>query len=115
MLHDRLGLSERRACRIGGQHRSTQRRESDVAPDHRALRAELRSISRRRPQWGYRRAHQLLLERGWRLNRKRTQRLCREEGVRVPVRRRNRQRLGESTVPAERLRTERPDHVWAID
>jgi putative transposase len=115
MLQARLGISERRACRYVGQHCSTQRHESDVAPDDAALRAELRRISRRRPRWGYRRAHQLLLDEGWRLNRKRTQRLWREEGLRVPQRRRKRQRLGDSTVPAERLRAEAPDHVWAID
>ncbi len=33
----------------------------------------------------------------------------------MPQKRRKRQRLGESTVPAQRLRAERPDHVWAID
>jgi putative transposase len=115
MLQDRLGISERRACRIVGQHRSTQRHESDLAPDDQALRSQLRSISRKRPRWGYRRAHQLLLEQGWQINRKRTQRLWREEGLRVPRRRRKRQRLGDSTVPADRLRAERPDHVWAID
>jgi putative transposase len=115
MLQDRLGISERRACRIVGQHRSTQRHEPEVGPDDAALRAELRRISRRRPRWGYRRAHQLLLEDGWQINRKRTQRLWREEGLRVPRRRRKRQRVGDSTVPAERLRAERPDHVWALD
>ena len=115
MLQDRLGLSERRACRIVGQHRSTQRHRAGVASDDQALRGELREISGKRPRWGYRRAHQLLLEQGWRLNRKRTQRLWREEGLRVPQRRRKRQRLGDSTVPAERLRAEAPDHVWALD
>jgi len=115
MLQDRLGLSERRACRYVGQHRSTQRHESLVAGDDQALRAELRRISRRRPRWGYRRAHQLLLDEGWELNRKRTQRLWREEGLRVPQRRRKRQRLGASTVPADRLRAQARDHVWAID
>ena len=115
MLQDRLGLSERRACRYVGQHRSTQRHVAPVAVDEQALRAELRRISRRRPRWGYRRAHQLLLDEGWQLNRKRTQRLWREEGLRVPQRRRKRQRLGTSTVPAERLRAEAPDHVWALD
>jgi putative transposase len=49
------------------------------------------------------------------LNRKRTQRLWREEGLRVPQRRRKRQRLGESTVPASRLRAVRADQVWALD
>jgi transposase InsO family protein len=86
-----------------------------VAGDDQALRSELRRISRRRPRWGYRRAHQLLLDEGWDLNRKRTQRLWREEGLRVPQKRRKRQRLGVSTVPADRLRAERLDHVWAID
>ena len=115
MIQDRFGISERRACRIAGQHRSTQRHEPVLAGDDAALRAELRRISRRRPRWGYRRAHQLLLDEGWEINRKRTQRLWREEGLRVPQKRRKRQRLGESTVPAERLRAEAPDHVWAID
>jgi putative transposase len=114
-LRDRLGMSERRACRLAGQHRSTQRHEPVVAKDDAALRAELRRISRERPRWGYRRAHQLLLDDGWELNIKRTRRVWREEGLRVPRKRRKRQRLGESTVPASRLRAERPDHVWAID
>ena len=39
MLQDRLGLSERRACRYVGQHRSTQRHEPLVAGDDAALRA----------------------------------------------------------------------------
>jgi putative transposase len=115
MPQDRLGVSERRACRIVGQRRSTQRHELVVAGEDQALRAELCRISRRRPRCGYRRAHQLLLDGGWELNRKRTQRLWREEGLRVPQRRRNRQRLGISTVPAERLRAQAPDQVWAID
>jgi putative transposase len=49
------------------------------------------------------------------VNRKKIQRLWREEGLRVPQRKRKRQRLGESTVPAKRLRAERPNHVWALD
>jgi len=115
MLQDRLGFSERRACRLAGQYRSTQRYEPQIASDDQALRRALRRISGQRPRWGYRRAHQLLLEQGWSVNRKRTQRLWREEGLRVPQRRRKRQRLGESTVPAQRLRAQEPDEVWALD
>jgi putative transposase len=115
MLQDRFGLSERRACRYVGQHRSTQRREPCIAADDGALRGRLREISRERPRWGYRRAHATLRGEGWEVNRKRVQRLWREEGLRVPVRRRKRRRLGNSTVPAARLAAERPDHVWAID
>jgi putative transposase len=98
MLQDRLGMSERRACRIVGQSRSSQRREPVVAQDDAALRAELRAFSRTRPRWGYRQAHQHLLEQGWSINRKRVQRLWREEGLRVPQKRRKRLRRGEPTV-----------------
>ena len=86
-----------------------------MAQDDAALRAELKAFSRSRPRWGYRQAHQHLLEQGWSINRKRTQRLWREEGLRVPAKRRKRRRRGESTVPGDRLRAERPDHVWAFD
>lgn len=114
-LRDRLGMSERQACRLAGQHRSTQRHELVVARDDAALRVRLREISRERPRWGYRRAHRLLLDDGWQLNIKRTRRVWREEGLRVPRKRRKRQRLGNSTFPAQRLRAQRPDHVWAIN
>ena len=65
---------------------------------------------------GYRRAHaQLRQQGGWTVNRKAIQRLWREEGLRVPTRRRKRQRLGVSTTRADRLAAEHPNHVWALD
>jgi putative transposase len=115
MLVDRLDVSERWACQVVGQHRSTERYEPTRAVDDAVLRAELRRISVDRPRWGYRRAHAVLREEGWEVNRKRVQRLWREEGLRVPQRTRKRRRLGESTVPASRLAAKRPDHVWALD
>ena len=115
MLRDRLGVSERWACRVVGQHRSTQRHEPKRAEDDAALRAQLRRFSKDRPRWGYRRAHHHLREQGWEINRKRVQRLWREEGLRVPQRKRKRRRVGDSTVPAKRLRAQRPNQVWAFD
>lgn len=114
MLQDRLGLSERRACRVAGQHRSTQRHEPQVAPDDAALRKRLREISELKKRWGYRRAHARLLEEGWDVNRKRVQRLWRDEGLRVPRRKAKRARLGNNR-DGKLLRAERPDHVWALD
>jgi transposase InsO family protein len=110
-----LGLSQRLACRIVGQQRSTQRHQSIEPARDRALREELRRLSRDHPRWGYRRAHAQLRGQGWRVNRKAIQRLWREEGLRVPARRRKRQRLGTSSCPADRLAAEHPDHVWALD
>jgi putative transposase len=115
MLCDRLDVSERWACQVVGQHRSTQRYEPLRAEDDAALRRRLRGISKDRPRWGYRRAHALLGQEGWEINRKRVQRCWREEGLRVPARRRKRQRLGDSTVAASRLVAQRANHVWALD
>jgi putative transposase len=115
MLQDRLGLSERRACRVAGQNRSTQRHCPQVTSDDAALRRRLRKISEQRPRWGYRRAHGHLLSEGLSLNRKRVQRIWREEGLRVPARAKKRRRLGESTTAADRLKAEHPNHVWALD
>jgi len=116
MLRDRLGVSERRACRYVGQHRSTQRHEPTAAVgDDQALRAELRQISERKPRWGYRRAHARLREQGWQVNRKRVQRLWREEGLRVPARARKRRRVGDAAGENTRLRAQRPNEVWALD
>ena len=115
MLRKRQSLSERRACRVTGQHRSTQRREPRRGDRDEALRARLRKLSREHPRWGYRRAWASLREEGWPANRKKIQRLWREEGLRVPPRKRKRQRLGTSTVPGARMRAERPDQVWALD
>ena len=115
MLRDRLGVSERWACRVVGQHRSTERYEPRRADDDAALRAELRQFSKDRPRWGYRRAHHHLRQQGWDVNRKRVGRLWREEGLRVPQHKRKRRRLGESTSPDRRLVAEHPNHVWTFD
>jgi putative transposase len=116
MLIDRLGFSERRACRLAGQHRSTQRHEARLRGDEQALRRRLREISEKHPRWGYRRAHAELLLEGSSVNRKRVQRIWREEGLRVPARKRKRRRLGVSSATgAARLSATHPNHVWALD
>jgi putative transposase len=57
-----LGISQRLACQIVGQHRSTQRHQP-IEPDRDwALRAQLCAFSRAHPRWGYRRAHAVLRE-----------------------------------------------------
>ena len=52
MLQDRLELSERRACRVTGQHRSTQRRLPARGRGDDALRTELHAFSRGHHRWG---------------------------------------------------------------
>ena len=115
MLMDRLGLSERRACQITGQHRSTQRRADPLVGGDDGLRARLHRISKEHPRWGYRTAWGLLRGEGMVVNRKKVQRLWREEGLRVPPKRRKRRRAGTSTAPAGLLRAEGTCEVWALD
>jgi transposase InsO family protein len=115
VLQERLGISQRRACSIVGQHRSTQRHQPAVADPDGDLRERLRQFANKHQRWGYRRAHAVMRREGWVVNRKKIQRLWREEGLRVPTKRRKRQRLGDSTTLCNRLRAERPGHVWALD
>jgi putative transposase len=113
-LQERFGVSERRACRVTGQHRSTQRKQPrPVRSEDQRLAARLREIAGEHPWWGWKTAHQILLREGWRLNRKRTRRIWRQEGLRRPVRTRKRRRVGQGQK--QRLRSTHAGHVWAID
>ena len=75
-------MSARRACAVIGQHRSTQTYRPATPDPDRGLRVELRRFARRHPRWGYRRAHAVLVREGHHVNRKKIQRLWREEGLR---------------------------------
>ena len=113
-LQAHFGVSERRACRLAGQNRSTQRKapRPPRVEDERLV-SRLREIAGEHPRWGWKTAHQILRREGWSINRKRTQRLWRQEGLRRPARTRKRRRV--SVGQAARLRASRPNEVWAID
>ena len=111
-LRRRFGVSERRACRLVGQSRSTQRRQPTLVPGDEHLRKRLRALSRDHQRWGYRKQHTLLCREGWRINRKRVRRVWREEGLQV--RRRRRRRRAGSRVPGHQAASH-PNHTWAMD
>jgi len=56
-----------------------------------------RSFSTARPRWGWRRAAKGLRKEGWKVNNKRIQRLWREEGLKVPYRKRKKRLAGVGT------------------
>jgi putative transposase len=99
---------------MSGQHRSTQRRAATVAADDQALRAALREFAGERKRWGYRRAHHHLLQEGWTVNRKRVQRVWREESLRVPQMRRRKRAVGDGADGRD-INATAPDEVWALD
>jgi transposase InsO family protein len=117
-LQRRHKVSERRACRVVGQHRSTQRYQRVPAEYELRLVARMNELAAAHPRWGYRRVWSLLRAEGWLVNRKRIERLWRLEGHRVPPRRsqasgKKAQGTAEQSIWA--LPALRPNHVWSYD
>jgi putative transposase len=108
-------VSERRACRVVGQPRSTQRLRPAAKPDEARLVARMLALVRKHPRFGYRRIWALLRAEGWRVNRKRVYRLWRQQGLKVPRKRRKKRRLGCSANGCARRRPGSPGDVWCWD
>jgi putative transposase len=104
-------ISERRAIRFTGFPRSTIRYQTARNPQD-ELRARIRDIASERPRWGYRFIHQKLRREGVPVNRKRVQRLYREEGL--AVRRRGKKRRSQAPRPI-RTPLGGPNERWSMD
>jgi putative transposase len=110
-----LGVPERRACRVLGQHRSTQRKPPSRPEDEAALTADIIALATQYGRYGYRRITALLRAAGWRVNRKRVERIWRREGLKVPQKQPKRGRLWLNDGSCTRLRPEHANHVWSYD
>src|SRR5690606_34177582 len=108
-------VSQRRACRVVGQPRSTHRYPPERPAKDRALVARLLQIAQEHPRYGYRRAWAILRDEGWAVNKKRVHRLWREAGLQVPQRARKRRRVGSGEHSTVRLAPQHPNHVWSYD
>ena len=110
-----LGVSQRLACRVLDQHRSTQRKASRRPDDEAALTQAIVALAMQYGRYGYRRITALLHAEGWACNHKRVERIWRAEGLKVPQRQPKRGRLWLNNGSCLRLRPDRPNHVWAYD
>jgi putative transposase len=110
-----MPVSERRVCRVLGQHRSTQRKVPCGADDEQALTEDIIALAKQYGRYGYRRVTALLRDAGWTVNRKRVERIWRKEGLKVPQKQPKRGRLWLNDGSCIRLRPEYPGHVWAYD
>ena len=108
-------VSERRACLVLEQPRSTQRYVPQVREDEPELLKRILELVREFPRFGYRQITRLLRRDGWEVNFKRVYRLWRQEGLKVPQKKRKRRRLGDSAGGIARRIAERKDHVWSLD
>ena len=114
-VRQRLGASERHACRVLGQPRTTQRRVKKVRRDEAALRTDVVRLASRFGRYGYRQITNLLRIEGWRVNHKRVERIWRQEGLKVPRRQPKRGRLWLNDGSCIRLRPLYRNHVWSYD
>jgi len=108
-------VSERRACAVLGQHRSTQRKAPQGREDEARLTADIVELARQYGRYGYRKIAALLRRAGWLVNDKRVERIWRREGLKVPQKQPKRGRLWLTDGSCIRLRAERPGHVWSYD
>ena len=117
-LMKRFRVSERRACAVVGQHRSTNRYVVVPSDFEQRLVKAMRAEAEKHPRYGYRRVHALLMAQGWGVNVKRIERLWRAEGLRVPPRRAKDSGLraqGSGEFSAQNLPSINPGHVWSYD
>jgi transposase InsO family protein len=111
-----LKVSERRLCRVLGQHLSTQRRIPRGREDEERLTADIVELARQYGRYGYRKIAEFLRSTaGWVINDKRVERIWRREGLKVPSKQPKRGRLWPADGSCIRLRAERPNHVWSYD
>jgi putative transposase len=110
-----LRVSERRACQVLDQPRSTQRYAPREDDEEQRLLKRMLELVRERPRYGYRFITVLLRREGWSVNRKRVYRLWQQESLQVPKKPRKKRRLGSSAGGCVRRQAEHKDHVWAWD
>ena len=104
-------MSERRACRVIGTDRTSVRYQG-VRPDDEVLRERLKALAQERRRFGYRRLHVLLRREGHAINKKRVQRLYREE--RLTVRRRGGRKRAIGTL-RPMVAPQAADQRWSLD
>ena len=117
-VRDALGrdqVSKRRACRVLGQPRSTQRRAPHVPDEEPRLVKRMIELATQYGRYGYRMITGMLRNEGWRVNHKRIERLWRREGLKVPQKQPKRRRIWLNDGSCVRLRLAYKDHVWSYD
>jgi transposase InsO family protein len=118
MLIKKYKVSERRACRLAGQNRSTNRYRPQVVDFEAKLVDRLHVLAQAHPKWGYRMIHGLLVAEGWGVNKKRVERLWRREGLQVPPRKRKnagQKARGDDSNSTRRLPATYRNHIWSYD
>jgi putative transposase len=110
-----LVVSQRRACQVLEQVRTTQRLTPRVSDEEEQLASRIVDLATKYGRYGYRRITALLKQENWKVNHKRVERIWRKEGLKVPQKQPKRGRLWLNDGSCVRLRPEYKDHVWSYD
>ncbi len=113
-------MSERQACRVIGQHRSTQRRSTQrrtAPPDpyRDGLVAKMRELAVANPRRGRRYVMDLLHNERWSVGVRLMKRLWLRKGLLVPQKRVKRRRIGTGENGVKRRQASMKNEVWGMD
>ena len=111
----KFNISERRACAIFDQHRTTQRYDKKIKDDEEQLTLDIIKFASEYGRYGYRRILILLWRVGWIVNHKRVERIWKQEGLKIPQKQPRRGRLWLNNGSCIRHRPEFKNHVWSYD
>ncbi len=114
-VKEKLGVSERRACKALEQCRLTQRYISHITDREERLVARVIELATQYGRYGYRRITAMLRQESWQVNHKKVERIWRREGLKVPQKQPKRRRLWLNDGSCVRLRPQHKDHVWSYD
>ena len=111
----KLNISERAACRILGQLRTTQRYEKVMDPDREKLRARIIALAKECVRYGYKTITSMLQMEGFEVGKDKVHSIWQEEGLLVPTRQPKRSRLWLNDGSTIRLKSTHKNHVWSYD
>lgn len=114
-LQQAFEVSQRRACRVLGQNRTTQRYRMTRPNKDKALVADMLRLAAKHKRFGYRRITKLLQDEGWQVNPKRVYRLWRQAGLQVKRKPNKKRYLGCSENSVTKKAATRPNEVWTVD
>ena len=110
-LQENHQFSERRACDVVGLCRSTCRYQA-IPKNDEEIRSRLRELAEQRRKFGAPRLHTMMLREGYQINHKRTERLYREEGLSLRLKKRKKRTSHLRVVLG---RPERVNQHWSMD
>jgi len=114
-VRKKLKVSERLACRVIGQLRTTQRYAARPNPEREKIRQRIVELASLSGRYGYKTITSLLQLEGFDVGKDSVHRVWREEGLQVPQKQPKRSRLWLADGSCIRLRPTHKNHVWSYD